>query len=143
MMEHNTQLDRMRHLDEQMELNMRAYDENQWRRHTDYYQGVPYVENPPYVDYSQEPPYQPGMIRHPTPQVHGSMWVPQEYTAPHYQSSYPYQPPPYEYPSQQQQPQPQQQGEPAAEGLSSIFDMSAFYEHLGGYYGGPPGPSYQ
>ncbi|MFS8033975.1 hypothetical protein Hanom_Chr17g01575811 [Helianthus anomalus] len=66
-----------------MELNMREYAENQMRRQTDYYQGVPYVENPPYVDYSQEPPYQPGMLRHPTPQVHGSMRVPSEYTKLH------------------------------------------------------------
>ena len=120
---------------------MRAYDENQYRRHLDYYAGAPYVENPPYVDYSTLPPYEPGMPRHPSPQVHGSMWLPQEYLAPHYQSSYPYQPPPYEYPQQQQQSQQQQQQDD--QGLGGIFNMSAFYEHLGEYYGGPPGPSYR
>ncbi|MFS7912763.1 hypothetical protein Hanom_Chr02g00133691 [Helianthus anomalus] len=73
----------MHHLNEHMELNMRAYDENQWRRHSNYYQGVPYVENPPYVDYSREARYQPCMARHPALQVHGSMWVPLEYTTPH------------------------------------------------------------
>ncbi|MFS7977225.1 hypothetical protein Hanom_Chr10g00901571 [Helianthus anomalus] len=57
------------------------------------------------------------MARHPTPQVHGSMWAPSEYTAPHYQSSYSYQPPPYEYLSQQSQ----QQGEPTEGGLADIF----------------------
>ncbi|MFS7916724.1 hypothetical protein Hanom_Chr03g00180681 [Helianthus anomalus] len=75
-MEHNTRLDRMRHLSDQMELNMQAYNENQMRRHVDYYQGVPYVENPMYVDYIKESPYQPSMERHPTPHVHGSIWVP-------------------------------------------------------------------
>ncbi|MFS7914341.1 hypothetical protein Hanom_Chr02g00152251 [Helianthus anomalus] len=109
LMEKNARIVRMRHLSDQMELNMMAYDENQLRKHMDYYQGVPNVENPPYVDYSQEPPYQPGMPRHPTPQVHGPMWVLSEYAAPHYQSSYPYQPPPFEYPShKQQQPSEQQ-----------------------------------
>ncbi|MFS8021435.1 hypothetical protein Hanom_Chr16g01427371 [Helianthus anomalus] len=73
-----------------MEINMQAYEENQWMGHSDHYQGVPYVENPPYVDYSREPPYQPGMTRHLATQVHGSMWVPSEYMAPIYQSSYPY-----------------------------------------------------
>ncbi|MFS7916037.1 hypothetical protein Hanom_Chr02g00172391 [Helianthus anomalus] len=75
---------------QEMDLNMRAYDENQLKRHHDYYMGVPYVENPPYVDYSSEPPYIPGTARHANPQVHGSMWVPSEYTTPDYQSSYLY-----------------------------------------------------
>ncbi|MFS7987706.1 hypothetical protein Hanom_Chr11g01026031 [Helianthus anomalus] len=89
--------------------------------------------------------YQPGIARHPTSQVHGSMWVPSEYTTPHNQSSYPYQPPPYEYLSHQlqQQQQSSQQEEAAAGGLANIFDISAFYEHLGGYYDHPPGPSYR
>ncbi|KAF5810009.1 hypothetical protein HanRHA438_Chr04g0173971 [Helianthus annuus] len=101
LMTHN----RILHMSHEMDLNMWAFDENQLRRHKDYYLGVPYVENPPYVDYSQEPSYQPGMVRHSMPQVHGSMWLPREYSEPHFQSSYPYQPPPYEYPSQQQQQQ--------------------------------------
>ncbi|MFS7987705.1 hypothetical protein Hanom_Chr11g01026021 [Helianthus anomalus] len=56
-MEHTTRLERIRHLNLEMGLNMRAYDENQLRRHQDYHLGVPYVETPPYMDYSSEPPY--------------------------------------------------------------------------------------
>ncbi|KAJ0770095.1 hypothetical protein HanPI659440_Chr07g0253151 [Helianthus annuus] len=139
--------DSARHISGEMELNMRAYDENQTRHYHDYYVGVPYCGNPPHVDYSQLPPYEPGMPRHPIPQVHGSMWLPREYSEPHFQSSYPYQPPPYEYSTHQQAAQSSssqsQQRDPQGGGMADIFDMSSFYEHLGGYYGGPPGPSYQ
>ncbi|MFS7985976.1 hypothetical protein Hanom_Chr11g01005041 [Helianthus anomalus] len=92
---------RVVHIGNEMNLNLWAYDENRTRRHNDYCMGVPFVENPPYVDYSQLPPFQPGMVRSPTPPVHGSMWLPRVYSEPHFQSSYPFRPPPYQYPSQQ------------------------------------------
>ncbi|MFS8020265.1 hypothetical protein Hanom_Chr15g01413551 [Helianthus anomalus] len=141
--------DQVRDISGEMELNLRAYDKNQTRHYHDYYNGVPYCGNPPHVDYSQFPPYEPGMARHPMPQVHGSMWLPREYSEPHFQSYYPYQPPPYEYPDRQSQQhaaqssssQSQQQGPQG--GLADNFDMSSFYKHLGAYFGGPPGPSYQ
>ncbi|MFS7890471.1 hypothetical protein Hanom_Chr00s000095g01619361 [Helianthus anomalus] len=40
------------HISGEMELNMRAYDENQTRHYFNYYNGVPYCENPPHVDFS-------------------------------------------------------------------------------------------
>ncbi|KAJ0820389.1 hypothetical protein HanPSC8_Chr16g0707401 [Helianthus annuus] len=136
------------HIGNEMNLNLWAYDENQTRRHNDYCMGVSFVQNPPYVDYSQLPPFQPGMVRPPTPQVHGSMWLPRVYSKPHFQSSYPFRPPPYQYPSQQQSQQEkqsssaqQQQDPPATRGLADVFDMSSFYDTLGNYYGGPK-PSY-
>ncbi|KAF5759155.1 hypothetical protein HanRHA438_Chr16g0750071 [Helianthus annuus] len=87
------------HIGNEMNLNLWAYDENQTRRHNDYCLGAPFVQNPSYVDYSQLPPFQPGMVRPPTSQVHGSMWLPRVYLEPHFQSSYPFRPPPYQYPS--------------------------------------------
>ncbi|KAJ0743870.1 hypothetical protein HanPI659440_Chr10g0380951 [Helianthus annuus] len=136
------------HIGNEMNLNLWAYDENQRRRHNDYCMGVPFVQNPPYVDYSKLPPFQPGMVRPPTPQVHGSMWLPRVYSEPHFQSSYPFRPPPYQYPSQQQNQQEQQsssaqqqQDPPATGGLADIFDMNSFYDTLSSYYGGPK-PSY-
>ncbi|KAJ0700852.1 hypothetical protein HanOQP8_Chr10g0372771 [Helianthus annuus] len=58
---------RARHISGEVELNMRAYDENQTRYYHNYYNGVPYCENPPHVDFSQLPPYEPGMPRLPMP----------------------------------------------------------------------------
>ncbi|MFS7945851.1 hypothetical protein Hanom_Chr06g00528991 [Helianthus anomalus] len=89
------------------------------------------------------------MARHPTPQVHGSMWLPREYSEPRFQSSYPYHPRTYEYSSQQRHQQDPQsssqlhQDPPSGGGLAGIFDISSFYDTLGSYYGGPPGLSYQ
>ncbi|MFS7963699.1 hypothetical protein Hanom_Chr08g00741411 [Helianthus anomalus] len=87
--------DRARHISGEMELNMRAYDENHTRHYHNYYNGVPYCENPPHVDFSQ-PPYEPGVPRLPMHQVHGSMWLPGEYSELHFERSYPYRPPPYD-----------------------------------------------
>ncbi|MFS8008879.1 hypothetical protein Hanom_Chr14g01278071 [Helianthus anomalus] len=75
LMAYMRQSDQLRHMDAHIERNLLAYDKNQTRRHLDYYVGVPNVENPPYADYIQLPPYEPGMPRQPMPQVHGSMWL--------------------------------------------------------------------
>ncbi|MFS8033144.1 hypothetical protein Hanom_Chr17g01566061 [Helianthus anomalus] len=120
--------DRARHMSGEMELNLRAYDENQTQHYHEYYNGVPYCENPPHVDFSQVPPYELGMSHLPMPQVHGSMWLSREYSEPHFQGSYSYQPPLYEYPAQHSQQhatqssssQSQQQQGPQGGGLANI-----------------------